>query len=153
MQFSGTVEIRAPRERVWAFVIDPAQVTTCGPGVESLEITDETHFRVRAKVGVGFVNARFTIDLEMTEAIAPGRAVIRAHGQAPGSAVDGTASMTLADGPDGSTTMSWVTDVTIAGTLASAGARLIEGTAHRMIAQTFECMRARLETAAPPTAG
>lgn len=128
MQFSGTVEIRAPRERVWAFVDDPAQMTTCGPGVESLEITDETHFRVRAKVGVGFVNARFTIDLEMTEAVAPDRAVIRAHGQAPGSAVDGAASMTPADGPDGSTTMSWVTDVTIAGTLASAGARLIQST-------------------------
>ena len=33
MQFSGTVDIAAPRDRVWAFVIDPNQVGQCGPGV------------------------------------------------------------------------------------------------------------------------
>lgn len=148
MHFEGTVEIQAPRDRVWAFVTDPEQVATCGPGVESVEVGDATHFRVRAKVGVGFVNARFTVDLEMADMVAPDRAVIRAHGQAPGSAVDGSAEMALSAGPDGSTTMTWTTDVTIAGTLASAGARLIEGTAHRMIAQTFDCMRSKLQAPA-----
>ena len=33
----------------------------------------------------------------------------------------------------------------IAGTLASVGARLIEGTANKMIGQTFECIRTKLE--------
>ena len=31
------------------------------------------------------------------------------------------------------------------GTLASVGARLIEGTANKMIGQTFDCMRTKLE--------
>ncbi len=145
MHFADTVEIKAPRDRVWAFVIDPDQVGGCGPGVESIEVSDETHFRARAKVGVGFISARFVVDLELVERVPPDRAVIRAHGQAPGSAVDATASMTLRDGPDGSTAMDWVADVTIAGTIASVGARLIEGTANKMIGQTFECMRAKLE--------
>ncbi len=153
MHFSGTVEIRAPRDRVWAFVIDPDQVGGCGPGVESIEVTDETHFRARAKVGVGFISARFVVDLVMVERQPPDRAVIRAHGQAPGSAVDATASMTLRDGPDGSTAMDWVADVTIAGTIASVGARLIEGTANRMIGQTFDCMRTKLEEPAALPAG
>ena len=30
-----------PRDRVWAFVIDPNQVGTCGPGVESIEAVDD----------------------------------------------------------------------------------------------------------------
>ena len=34
MQFKGTVEIAAPRDKVWAFLMDPNQVGTCGPGVE-----------------------------------------------------------------------------------------------------------------------
>ena len=34
MHFEGSVEIAAPRDRVWAFVIDPNQVGQCGPGVE-----------------------------------------------------------------------------------------------------------------------
>jgi len=41
--------------------------------------------------------------------------------------------------------MDWNADVSIAGTLASVGARLIEGTANKMINQTFDCMRAKLE--------
>ena len=145
MQFSGTVEIRAPRDKVWAFVIDPQQVGSCGPGVESIEVVDATHFRARAKVGVGFISAKFVVDLEMAETDPPNRAVIKAHGQAPGSAVDATATMALSDGPEGTTTMDWSADVTISGTLASVGARLIDGTANKMIGQTFQCMRTKLE--------
>jgi carbon monoxide dehydrogenase subunit G len=41
--------------------------------------------------------------------------------------------------------MAWSADVHIAGTLASVGARMIEGTANKMIGQTFDCIRAKLE--------
>jgi len=145
MHFEGSVEIAAPRDRVWAFVIDPNQVGQCGPGVESIEVTDPTHCKATAKVGVGFINARFVVNLEFIDLTAPEAATIKAHGQAPGSAVDATAQMRLSDGADGGTVMDWEADVNIAGTLASVGARLIEGTANKMIGQTFECMKSKLE--------
>lgn len=144
MKFAGTVDITAPRDRVWAFVIDPNQVGQCGPGVESIEVIDATHFKATAKVGIGFISARFVVNMELAEQTAPDRAVIKAHGQAPGSAVDATADMTLSD-LDGGTRMDWSADVAIAGSLASLGARLIEGTANKMIGQTFDCMKAKLE--------
>ena len=145
MHFDGTVEINAPRDKVWAFLIDPNQVGSCGPGVESIEVVDDTHFKATAKVGVGFISARFIVNMEMAELAAPDRALIKAHGQAPGSAVDATATMHLSDAGPESTRMDWSADVTIAGTLASVGARLIEGTANKMIGQTFDCIRTRLE--------
>jgi uncharacterized protein len=145
MQFAGTTEINAPRERVWAFVIDPEQVGWCGPGVESIETIDETHFRAKAKVGVGVVSARFTVKLELAEAIAPEKAVIKASGQAPGSAVEATGEMKLSGPADGPTTMDWSANVTILGTFAAVGARLVEGQANKMIKQAFDCMRAKLE--------
>jgi carbon monoxide dehydrogenase subunit G len=145
MKFSGQLEIEAPRDKVWAFVIDPNQVGQCGPGVESIEIIDDTHFKATAKVGIGFINARFVVNMELAEQQPPDRAVLKAHGQAPGSAVDATASMTLSDGAAGGTVMDWSADVAIAGSLASLGARLIEGTANKMIGQTFDCMKAKLE--------
>jgi carbon monoxide dehydrogenase subunit G len=145
MKFSGQLEIAAPRDKVWAFVIDPNQVGQCGPGVESIEIIDDTHFKATAKVGIGFINARFVVNMELAEQQPPDRAVLKAHGQAPGSAVDATASMTLSDGAAGGTVMDWSADVAIAGSLASLGARLIEGTANKMIGQTFDCMKAKLE--------
>jgi carbon monoxide dehydrogenase subunit G len=148
MKFSGSVDINAPRERVWAFLMDPNEVGPCGPGVESIEVVDETHFKAKAKVGIGFISARFNIDMEIAERDEPNRAVIKAHGQAPGSAVDATATMALRDGDGGGTTMDWGADVLIGGTIASVGARLIEGTANKMIGQTFDCIRSKLESPA-----
>jgi len=145
MRFEGTVEIAAPRDKVWAFVTDPTRVGQCGPGVETIEVVDPSHFKATAKVGIGFISARFNVDMEFAETHPPDRAVIKAHGQAPGSAVDATAEMRLSDGADGGTRMDWNADVNIAGTLASVGARLIEGTANKMIGQTFDCMRTKLE--------
>ena len=147
MQFAGTVDIAAPRDKVWAFVIDPNQVGQCGPGVESIEVIDDSHFKATAKVGVGFISARFIVNMEFVDLEAPNAANIKAHGQAPGSAVDADAQMRLSDGADGGTTMDWSADVNIAGTIASVGARLIEGTADKMIGQTFDCMKSKLEGA------
>src|SRR5258707_6055038 len=104
MKFAGTVDIAAPRDKVWAFVIDPNQVGQCGPGVESIEVIDDTHFKATAKVGIGFISARFVVNMEMAELTPPDQAVIKVHGQAPGSAVDADARMSLADRPSGSTT-------------------------------------------------
>jgi carbon monoxide dehydrogenase subunit G len=145
MQFSGTVQIAAPRDRVWEFLMDPDKVGSCGPGVESIEVVDADHFKVKAKVGVGFISARFAVDMTVAERREPELAVLKAHGQAPGSAVDATANMSLSGPAVGPTTMDWSADVTISGTLASVGARMIEGTANKMIGQTFDCIRAKLE--------
>ena len=145
MQFSGTVQIAAPRDKVWAFLMDPNQVGSCGPGVESIDVIDEDHFKAKAKVGVGFISAKFVVDMTVAERREPELAVLKAHGQAPGSAVDATANMQLSGPDEGPTTMDWSADVAIAGTIASVGARLIEGTANKMIGQTFDCIRAKLE--------
>ena len=147
MQFSGTIEINAPRSRVWSFVVDPQQVGWCGPGVESIEAIDATHFKATAKVGIGPISARFAANLELTESEEPERAVIRATGTAPGSAVDATGEMRLSGPAEGPTTMAWSADVQIMGTMAGVGSRLIEGTANKLIGQAFDCMRAKLEAA------
>ena len=62
MHFEGSVPIKASRDKVWAFVIDPEQVGQCGPGVESIEVIDDTHFKATAKVGIGFISARFVVN-------------------------------------------------------------------------------------------
>lgn len=145
MEFSGVVEIAAPRAAVWAFVMDPEQVGWCGPGVESIEVVDATHYRARAKVGIGIISTRFAVDLELTEAVEPDRAVIRASGQAPGSAADAIGEITLSGPTEGPTTMAWQATVTISGSLASIGSRLIESTADKLIGETFACIHAKLE--------
>jgi carbon monoxide dehydrogenase subunit G len=146
MQFSGSVEIAAPRAVVWDFVSDPQKMGSCGPGVETVETIDENKFLARAKVKVGPIAAKFTVDAEFLERIEPERAKVRARGKAPGSAVDGTAEMALRDGDQPDTTiMDWSADVQISGMMASLGARMIEGTANKLIGETFTCVKSKLE--------
>ncbi|MBX3029509.1 MAG: carbon monoxide dehydrogenase subunit G [Chloroflexi bacterium] len=145
MHFEGSVPIKADRSTVWAFVNDPTRVASCGPGVEGVQVIDDDHFKVTARVGIGMIRATFAVDITRAETREPDHASLTANGKAPGSAVDGSARMDLADGPDGTTVMDWSADVTIHGRLASVGARLIEGTARKLIDQTFDCMRAKME--------
>ena len=146
MDFSGSVEIAAPRTAVWDFVSDPQKMGSCGPGVETVETIDENRFLARAKVKVGPIAAKFTVDAEFLERVEPDRARVRARGKAPGSAVDGTAEMKLRDGDQPDTTiMDWSADVQISGMMASLGARMIEGTANKLIGETFTCVKSKLE--------
>jgi uncharacterized protein len=146
MQFSGSVEIAAPRDKVWDFVSDPQQMGLCGPGVESVEKQDDDHFTAHARVGIGPIKLRFSGQAEFLERVAPERASVRGRGSAPGSAVDGTAQMTLRDGEgEGTTVMDWTADIQMSGTIASLGARLIEGTAEKLVGQTFACVKSKLE--------
>jgi uncharacterized protein len=147
MDFSGSLEIAAPRQKVWDFLDDPQKVGECAPGVESIEIHDADHFTATARVGVGPINLRFTGDGEFVERLPPEHAAIRGRGKAPGSAVEGTTRMTLRDGEvDGTTVMDWSAEVHLHGTIANLGARLIRSTANRLINQGFDCVKAKLET-------
>jgi carbon monoxide dehydrogenase subunit G len=145
MHFEGQVEIAAPLGKVWDFVTDPTKVGSCGPGVERIDIIDDSTFKAVAKVGIGLFRSRFTVEGKMIERDPQSRVAIQVRGNAPGSAVDGTAIMDLAETAPGSTRMSWRADVAVGGTVASIGARLLEGTANKLIGQAFDCMRTKLE--------
>jgi len=88
LEFSGSPEITAARERVWERLMDPHFLAQSAPGVESVEVIDPTHFKVTSGFGAGSIKVRFTMDVELFD-IVPGRsAKVRMKAQAPGSAVD-----------------------------------------------------------------
>jgi carbon monoxide dehydrogenase subunit G len=145
MKFEGHVEIHAPRAKVWAFLTDPDQIASCGPGVESIEKLDDGRFQAHGRVGVGFITTKFVVNAEFSEVHEPDDATVVVHGQASGTTVDATARMVLTDGPDGATVIDWFADVAIAGTLAGVAARMIDGSANKMVGQTFDCVKAKLE--------
>jgi carbon monoxide dehydrogenase subunit G len=147
MHFNDKIQIAAPRARVWSFLLDPESVGGCAPGVESVKVIDDTHFQAIVKIGIGQFRSRFTVDLELAELDPPSAASIRARGNAPGTAVDATARMILSEMGDRGTEMTWQAEVIVSGKLAAVGSRLIEWTANKLIGQTFDCIKTRLESA------
>ena len=65
MEFKGDVAIQAPREKVYAFLTDPNQVTQCAPGLQSVEIIDDDHFKCTVKAGVGMIKGTFNFDIDV----------------------------------------------------------------------------------------
>jgi uncharacterized protein len=151
MHFEGTADIGAPRERVWEFVTDAQRVSRCGPDVQRVDVIDATHFKVVARAGVGAIRTTFALDVVFTELRAPEHASVRARGQAPGSAVEMTNTLDLADAAPGRTTLRWASEVTVSGMIASVGARLMQGAADKVTQQVFSCIKEQLDSPAAST--
>lgn len=150
MHFEGQQTINVPIETVWSYFMNPNQVAECAPGFKSMETLGPDHFKPTLAVGIGAVKATFTLDVTLVDKQEPAHIGMQARGVAAGSAVDMRSAMDLAAASDTATTMNWTADVNVSGTIASVGARLLEGTANKLTARFFDCLRQKLET--PSTA-
>ena len=133
--FSGAPVITASSQKVWQKLLDPDFVAASGPGVESVEALDRTHFKVISAFGVGSVKVRFRLDVELFDIVEGQSLKMRARGKAPGSAVDVVSELRLEDLGDGKTRLNWSATSEVSGTVASVGARLLEGTARKLTEQ------------------
>ena len=145
MEFSGTQTIAVPIEKVWTFLFDVNQVAACAPGFQSLEVLGEEHWKAVVGVGVGAVKTKFTLDVTRPEMEEPEHMTMKGRGKAPGSAVDLSGDMRLTALDDGQTRMDWKASVVVSGTIASVGARLLQGTAEKLTGQFFDCLKSKLQ--------
>ncbi len=145
MEFSGTQTVAAPIEKVWGFLMDVNNVAACAPGFQSLEVLEDEHWKAVVTVGVGAVKAKFTLDITRPEMQEPEHMTMKGRGKAPGSAVDLFGEMHLTSLESRETRMDWKATVTVSGTIASVGARLLQGTAERLTVQFFDCLKTKLQ--------
>ena len=147
MLIEGTVNISADRAKVWKFLTDADFVSQCAPGVKSMEVVEpDKKFQAVAAVGFGSVTTEFRTDVEFMELNEPDHAKIKAHGSAPGSAVDVIADMMLSDGENGTTDLNWKANITIVGTIASLASRLMGPVTKKMTGVFFDCVKSKIES-------
>lgn len=147
MHFAGSERLRGTREQVWALVTDPNAVARCVPGLERMEVVDPSTFKAVVKAGLGPVRGTFSFDVSWKELRAPEHARMAAQGKTPGSAVTVDSSMDLDEVGEGETELSWSADVVVHGTIASVGARLMNGFVEKQTQQFFACLAGRLRDA------
>jgi carbon monoxide dehydrogenase subunit G len=147
MEFSGTLTIDVPIKDVWIYLLDVNKVAACAPGFQSLEVLGDEHWKAVVGVGVGAVKAKFTLDVTRPELQEPELMIVKARGKAPGSAVDMSGNMRLTAVDATQTRMDWQAHVVVSGTIASVGARLLQGLAEKLTGQFFECLKTNLNAA------
>lgn len=148
MKLQGTVNIRAPRQKVWGFITDPDAVAKCAPGVESMQVIEPGRkFKVIASVGFGAVKVKFDTDVELADLQEPERGKIKARGSGQGNTATVTADFALTDAVDRTTDLAWHADVNIMGNIASVATRLMGTVAQNLSGKFFECMKGQVEVA------
>lgn len=146
MELNGQVNIQAPPEAVWDFLIDAEAVSACVPGLESLDVlVPGEKFQAKAEVGLGTVKVKFEAEIEWHDLDRPNSAKMRGRGTAPGSAGDATAEMNLQAGSDGSTDLTWVANVNVAGTIASLASRMMKSVSKKLAKNFFDCVKEHIE--------
>jgi carbon monoxide dehydrogenase subunit G len=145
LKFAGAPEIATTREHVWTRLMDPEFVARTAPGVESVQTLDPRHFKVVSGFGVGPVKLRFTMDVELFDVVEPERAKMRARGKAPGSNVDVVASLAIDQVAPSRVRLNWAAESDVSGTVASVGARLLEGTARKLTEQFWTDFARRVQ--------
>jgi carbon monoxide dehydrogenase subunit G len=151
MSFGGAPDIRASRDQVWRALMDPKVVAASAGAVEQVEEHDATHFTVVAGLGVGSLKLRFRLNVELFDIVEGESAKMRARGKAPGSTLDVLTSFRLEDGDAGTIRLHWQADSEVGGTVASIGARLLEGTARRLADEFWKDFAEGVSTRAAQT--
>ncbi len=146
MRVEGTFAVRAPRERVWSFFLNPEELSTCIDDPHTIKVIDADHFSGTVKAGVAFIKGTFTWSATIKDRVPLERAQIAVHGSGMGSAFDLVASLELKEA-QGVTNVLWRADVIMSGPIASVGARLMQGTIDKKTNAFFENARKKLEAA------
>jgi len=138
LSFAGSPEVRANVAAVWDRLLDAKFIASTAPAIESVEEIDPTHFKAVAALGIGALKLRFTMNVELFDLKEPESARMRIRGKAPGSTLDATTSFRLEPLGPKQVRLHWTADADVGGTVASVGARLLEGTARRLAEEFWQ---------------
>jgi len=140
MKLQGSQTFDAPRDVVWAALLDPEVLARTLPGVTRLERTGGDRFEASMNIKVGPVQGKFDGHVELSE-LDPAKGYRMAlHGQGAPGFVDGHGAITLADAAGGGTALGYDLDVQVGGRLAGVGQRLLETTAKSLSRQAIESL-------------
>ena len=138
MQIKDSIDIEAPRERVFSALTDVAILKTSIPGCESLEALDEKKYSAIILSKIGPLKLRFKGQAQLLDIVEPESYTIKGEGSGgPAGRAKVTARVTLQEN-NNSTTLTYHVNAEIGGKLAQLGGSLISNTAKKLATQFFK---------------
>ena len=139
MTMSGEVQLNAPRAEVYKKLNDPEVLKACIPGCEQLDKLSDHEFQAVSTMRVGPVKARWKGKVRLSDLDPPNSYRISGEGEGGVAGfAKGGAKVSLADGNDGGTLLTYDVEAQIGGKLAQLGQRLISGAAKKTADDFFQ---------------
>jgi len=142
--------VKAPREKVWAFLMNPNASGPCVPGCEKIEVLDDKTYRVTVKVKIAFVSLAFNMMVKISEMNPPSHLETLATGEESGMASNIKAKnvLDLISLSEFETEVSYRSEVSLFGKLGTMGQSVVKGKAKQLAREFAEAVRHRLEVSA-----
>lgn len=144
-------DIEQPIGLVWKSLANPAEIVTCVPGAAITEKLDDKNYKGEVLTKFGPIKAAYAGDIEIVELDDVNyKMVLKGRGldsKGKGSA-DLVMNGTLSE-LEGKTHVDFKMNITIIGTLAQFGSRLINDVSDQLLNQFVENFRDKLAEAAP----
>lgn len=143
MTLEGTYTFPAPRERVWALLMDTSAIASCVPGCEALEPLGDDRYQARLVATVAAISGSYEGTVAMLDKVAPESYRLVIDGSGKHGFVNGESRVTLRE--DGGSTIVDVTGtMEVGGMIARVGQRLIGSVSKMMLDRFFACMAGKL---------
>ena len=142
MKLTNTATVAAPKDRVWARLMDIPAAARCVPGVASVRPNGKDRYLGTLAVQIGPVRLVLDGDFAITARDEPaGTASIRADAKDSrvGGAIRATMDLALAE-KNGETELRIGTDLTVIGRLGEFGQAVIKRKADQLMQDFAECL-------------
>jgi uncharacterized protein len=153
MKVSGTSHFTADREEVWRALNDPAVLVRTIPGVQRLEALGDDAYKMTIAAGVGSIKGVYDGEVRLTDQEQPGSFRMHAQGAGAPGTIGADVMVTLADGPDGGTQLTYDADAVVGGMIGGVGQRMLTGVSKKMAAEFFAAVDTMLAGGSTPPPG
>jgi hypothetical protein len=146
LEFTDTVELDADPETVWDSISDPAVLTRCVPGADSIERVDERTYAVEITRGVSKLTVSLSGEAEFVEMNPPDYLVTTASAfdSKTGSDFQILSGMEMAE-TDTGTALTYQAEVTVSGGVASMSSAVFKPIVKRDVDTYFGNVKDEIE--------
>jgi uncharacterized protein len=144
VKFATGAAIAAPRERVFAALVDPEVLRRCIPGCEELTDAGNDVYKARIKIGMAGLHGIYSGTVSLRDRVAPESFALSFEGKGTAGFARGTARLRL-DADDDRTRVTCDADVQVGGVIAAIGSRLVEAAARKLADDFFRQLAIELD--------
>ena len=145
MKLSGTYQLPAPRDKVFAAITDPAVLQRVIDGCEKMVKTGEDSYDAHLKIGLAGLKGSYVGKVKLQDLKAPESYTLLIEGKGGPGFVKGTAKIALTEKKPGQTELKCDADAQVGGMIAAIGSRLVEAAAKKMMDEFFRKLAEQLK--------
>lgn len=155
MEIEKTLTVSAPREQVWALLLDPQVMAAAVPGMQSIDVLGPTEYVAVMHQKISFISAKFKLRTRIVEQHAPQYLRVEGTGEdhSVASSLKQRSEVFLVATPEGGTQLRIKVDVDLLGRLGAFGLSVMKTKADRIWEEFGANLAARIEAAGLPPAG